>query len=215
MYIYICLRTGEELVDHTFFEMLIPPPKGGLLECGLVCCVLSSRKLVFLGVYLFFQRRVREGVMGDLCLFFFQILSGGGLRSCWKSWKKSDAWEGLTTVVPAEDMSFSDKWTGEDCIPWPFGAHSWFKTWQMTLNRSHLLAIFWWMNAPPEITFLGTLMVDFEVLSLQPKKCWCIQNLTGWKDTSFLWFLFPQLLVDSKVNFRNDFRRKLQKPWDL
>ena len=59
--------------------MLIPPPKGGLLECGLVCCVLSSRKLVFLGVYLFFQRRVREGVMGDLCLFFFQILSGGGV----------------------------------------------------------------------------------------------------------------------------------------
>lgn len=51
-------------------------------------------------------------------------------------------------------------------------------------------------------------MVDFEVLSLQPKKCWCIQNLKGWKDTSFLWFLFPQLLVDSKVNFRNDFKEK-------
>ena len=48
---------------------------------------------------------------------------------------------------------------------------------------SHLLDIFCWMNTPPEITCLGTLIVDFEILSLQPKKCWCIQNLTGWKDT--------------------------------
>ena len=74
MYMYM---PGEELVDHTFFEMLIPPPKGGLLECGLVCCVLSSRKLVFFGVCLFFQRRVREGVKGDSCLCFVRFFQGG------------------------------------------------------------------------------------------------------------------------------------------
>lgn len=51
------------------------------MECGLVCVVFCHLgKLVVFGVCLFFQRRVREGVKGDSCLFFFQILSGGGFE---------------------------------------------------------------------------------------------------------------------------------------
>lgn len=104
MYIYIwykCLGAGEELVDHSFFRCWYHHL--GEVSWNVVLCVLCfviSVSWWFLGFACFFNGGFGKGWRVIRVYFFFRFFQGGALRSCWKSLEKSDAWEGLTTVIP-------------------------------------------------------------------------------------------------------------------
>ena len=131
---------------------------------GLVVCWYTGEDWKFAALWSFCFTHFRCAMHGvSLCFpqsksgsgrgegwFVFIFFSGSFRGGLWevagnhgknqmleKDWPLSFPWsqkKSTKVPVPAEDMSFSDKWTGEDCIPWPFGAHSWFKTWEMTLR---------------------------------------------------------------------------------
>lgn len=178
------------------------------------CVLCHLGKLVFFGVYFDFQRRVREGVKGDLCFCFLRFFQG----SLWEvagnygknrrlrrmKWCHSDDRKRkvpkypflLSTCFFLASEQVKIVFLGRLGLTADSKPEKW--------HWSHLVRWYILMDedTPWIITFLGTVMVDFEVFSLQPKSLLVHSEFHQME----WWFLFPQLLLDSKVNFRNDFR---------